>query len=79
MATHTVHYRRLAPLDAEWAKELAKRTLTRLYNEPPAWLANAHRRLDAAVFASYGWPADLADEAILARLLELNRNREPAG
>jgi hypothetical protein len=57
----TVHYPRLAPLDAECAKELAKRTLTNLYNARPAWLANAHRRLDEAVFAAYGWPADLRD------------------
>lgn len=52
--------------------------MTRLYNERPAWLANAHRRLDEAVFAAYGWPADLSDDAILANLLELNLAREPA-
>ena len=75
----TVHYRRLVPLDAECAPELAKRTLTNLYNERPAWLANAHRRLDEAVFAAYGWPADLTDDEILAKLLELNLAREPAG
>ena len=68
----TVHYRRLVPLDAGCAKELAKRTLTNLYNQRPAWLANAHRRLDEAVFAAYGWPPDLTDDEILARLLELN-------
>ena len=32
----------------------------------------AHRQLDAAVFAAYGWPPDLSDADILARLLELN-------
>ena len=39
------------------------------------WLDNAHRRLDAAVFAAYGWPATLSDEEILARLLALNLAR----
>lgn len=37
-----------------------------------------HRRLDEAVFAAYGWPADLTDDEILAKLLELNLGREPA-
>ena len=55
--------------------ELARRTLTRLYNERPTWLDLAHRKLDAAVFAAYGWPADLADEEVLARLLALNGER----
>jgi hypothetical protein len=48
-----------------------KRTLTNLYNARPDWLAAAHRRLDAAVFAAYGWPDDLSDEEILAQLLAL--------
>ena len=51
------------------------RTLTQLYNERPTWLDNAHRKLDAAVFAAYGWPADLSDDEILARLLALNLAR----
>ena len=51
------------------------RTLTQLYNERPTWLDNAHRKLDAAVFAAYGWPADLSDDDILARLLALNLAR----
>ena len=42
-------------------------------NERPAWLANAHARLDAAVAAAYGWPADLPDAEILERLLALNQ------
>jgi hypothetical protein len=58
--------------------ELARRTLTNLYNTRPTWLANAHATLDAAVFAAYGWPADLADDEILALLLTLNLEREPA-
>jgi type II restriction/modification system DNA methylase subunit YeeA len=56
-------------------KELAKRTLTNLYNQRPDWLNAAHKRLDAAVFAAYDWPGDLADEEILAQLLKLNFER----
>ncbi len=56
--------------------DLKKRTLTNLYNERPTWLANAHRKLDEAVFAAYGWPPDLADADVLARLLALNLERE---
>ncbi len=52
-----------------------KETLTKLYNKRPAWLANAHAVLDAAVAAAYGWPADLDDAAILERLLALNLQR----
>jgi hypothetical protein len=59
-------------------EELASRTLTNLYNERPTWLANAHAMLDAAVFAAYGWLADLADDEILGRVLALNLGREPA-
>ena len=52
-----------------------KRTLTNLYNQRPTWLDNAHKKLDAAVFAAYGWPVDLSDDEILARLLALNLER----
>jgi type II restriction/modification system DNA methylase subunit YeeA len=55
--------------------ELKKRTLTALYNDRPAWLDLAHRKLDRAVLAAYGWPEDLDDEAILERLLALNLER----
>jgi hypothetical protein len=62
-------------------KDLARRTLTNLYNERPAWLAQAHAALDAAVAAAYGWtdwtPA-LPDEEVLRRLLALNRERAGA-
>ena len=57
------------------AAERKKRTLTNLYNARPTWLADCHARLDAAVAAAYGWPADLSDEAILERLLALNREQ----
>jgi len=56
-------------------KALQKRTLTNLYNERPDWLDAAHKKLDAAVFDAYGWPHDLTDEEILARLLALNLER----
>ena len=35
----------------------------------------AHKKLDAAVAAAYGFPADLTDEGILERLLALNLER----
>jgi hypothetical protein len=57
---------------------LEKRTLTNLYNERPTWLEHVHLALDAAVFAAYGWPLDLASPEILERLLALNLEREPA-
>ena len=56
-------------------RELKGRTLTNLYNARPTWLDLAHRRLDAAVLAAYGWPADLGGEALLERLLALNLAR----
>lgn len=55
--------------------DLKKRTLTNLYNQRPTWLDNAHKKLDVAVFAAYGWPLDLSDDDILARLLALNLER----
>jgi type II restriction/modification system DNA methylase subunit YeeA len=57
------------------AAELKKRTLTNLYNQRPTWLDLAHKKLDRAVLDAYGWPHDIADEEILARLLALNLER----
>jgi hypothetical protein len=74
----TVRYPRLEPRDADCAAKLKKRTLTNLYNERPDWLDLAHKKLDAAVAAAYGWPADLSDEQILERLLALNLERAEA-
>ncbi|MEI7902739.1 MAG: DNA methyltransferase [bacterium] len=74
----TVLYPRLVPRDAECAAHLKERTLTKLYNARPTWLDLAHRKLDAAVAAAYGWPADLTDDAILERLLALNLERARA-
>ncbi len=58
---------------------LRRRTLTNLYNERPTWLDQAHRALDEAVFAAYGWPVDLTDDQLLAKLLDLNLSRPVAG
>jgi hypothetical protein len=44
-----------------------------------AELDPAHRRLDEAVFAAYGWQNDLSDEEILEKLLALNLARSKAG
>lgn len=55
--------------------DLKKRTLTNLYNTRPAWLDNAHKTLDKAVAAAYGWDdytPEMPDEIILGRLLLLN-------
>ncbi|NQW50222.1 MAG: class I SAM-dependent DNA methyltransferase, partial [Rhodospirillales bacterium] len=86
---------RLLPKDLASAEQLKKRTLTNLYNERPTWLAHAHRDLDRAVAAAYGWPEVLADRAqpenpdaadrkaaeeeILKRLFDLNQERAKAG
>jgi type II restriction/modification system DNA methylase subunit YeeA len=70
---------RIVPISPKAAVILKKRTLTNLYNERPAWLDNAHRELDAAVGAAYGWPADIGEEDALERLLELNREGAAAG
>lgn len=86
---------RILPKDLASAEQLKKRTLTNLYNERPTWLAHAHRDLDRAVAAAYGWPETLADRAqpenpdaadrksaeeeILKRLFDLNQERAKAG
>ncbi|MGF7210541.1 type II restriction/modification system DNA methylase subunit YeeA [Skermanella aerolata] len=62
-------------MDEKAAEILKKRTLTNLYNQRPAWLANAHGELDEAVAAAYGWPTDLSDDEVLERLLTLNLKR----
>ena len=76
---------RLVELRTKWINpegadetELKKRTLTNLYNQRPPWLAEAHRQLDMAVFAAYGWPDTIGDDEILARLLALNLERAAA-
>jgi len=71
----TVKYPRLVPQGDTEAEQLAKRTLTNLYNERPTWLDLAHRKLDEAVFAAYGWEPSMSDDEILAHLLALNQER----
>jgi hypothetical protein len=59
-------------------KELAKRTLTNLYNHRPGWLDTTHKQLDAAVANAYGWndyTPEMPDDEILRRLLALNLAR----
>lgn len=74
----TVRYPRLIPKDDTAAEQLAKRTLTNLYNERPTWLDLAHRKLDETVFAAYGWEPTLSDDEILTSLLALNQQRAAA-
>jgi hypothetical protein len=71
----TVKYPRIVPKDEQSAKELKKRTFTNLYNERPTWLDLAHKKLDAEVFAAYGWSPAMTDDELLAALLELNLQR----
>ncbi len=78
--------RRLVELRDGWLNppglepaDLAKRTLTNLYNQRPTWLANAHATLDNTVTRAYGW-ADLpSNEEVLGRLLSLNMGRRDRG
>ena len=69
---------RIVPVSPKAAAILKTRTLTNLYNERPTWLDNAHRDLDAAVAAAYEWPADIAEDEALERLLSLNVKRAAA-
>jgi restriction-modification enzyme MmeI-like protein len=71
----TVRYPRTVPKDETCATRLKKRTLTNLYNERPTWLDLAHKKLDEAVFAAYGWDPGISDEEILEKLLALNLER----
>jgi MmeI, DNA-methyltransferase domain/MmeI, helicase spacer domain/MmeI, N-terminal domain/MmeI, target recognition domain len=71
----TVRYPRRVAKDDDAKKQLAKRTLTNLYNQKPEWLQQAHRRLDGAVFAAYGWNPAMSDDDLLAALLKLNLER----
>ena len=66
------------PQDSVSPIQLKHRTLTNLYNDPPAWLELAHKSLDASVLAAYGWSPDLSDGEIVSRLLRLNLRREKA-
>ena len=74
----TVRWPRTVPKDPDCAASLSKRTLTNLYNQRPTWLALAHKKLDEAVFAAYGWDPGMSDEDLLAKLLALNLERAGA-
>jgi hypothetical protein len=69
---------RLIPKNEKAAATLRARKLTNLCitRGPPSgtWLDNLHRTLDD-VAAACGWPADLAADDVLARLLALNHAR----
>ena len=59
-------------------KDLLDRTLTKLYNQRPAWLDSAHKQLDLTVASAYGWDdytPNMPGEEILKRLLALNLAR----
>jgi hypothetical protein len=71
----TVRWPRTVPKDPDSAASLKKRTLTNLYNQRPAWLALAHKKLDEAIFAAYGWNPGISDEDLLEKLLALNLER----
>jgi hypothetical protein len=71
----TVRWPRVVPKDADCAASLKARTLTNLYNQRPAWLDLAHKKLDAAVFAAYGWDQGISDDDLLGKLLALNLER----
>ena len=69
----------LTPLENTPDEMIRKMTLTNVYNNNHRWLRSDHQKLDRAVFDAYGWsedPADLDDDTILERLLELNLSRE---
>jgi type II restriction/modification system DNA methylase subunit YeeA len=66
---------RILPKNEAAAAVLKQRTLTKLYNERPAWLDHAHRALDEAVAYAYSWKADMSDDLMLTKLLALNLER----
>jgi hypothetical protein len=70
-----VRWPRVVPKDPDCAGSLKGRTLTNLYNQRPTWLDLAHQKLDAAVFAAYGWDPTISDDDLLERLLALNLKR----
>ena len=74
---HAQREARLGP-SAIGSDDAAAGTITSLYNDPPTWLTITHDAIDEAVCAAYGWSAELTDDEILSRLLELNRQRAAA-
>ena len=74
----TGYPKRSVPRNADAATALKQRTLTKLYNARPPWLAYAHEVLDTAVAKAYGWTADISEDDALAALLALNLERSGA-
>ncbi len=56
--------------------DLKRRTMTKLYNERPAWLAQAHERIDRAVYGAYGWGYPMPADELLGELAALNAGAE---
>ena len=67
-AIGTVRYPRIVPKDEECAKQL-KRRASPTSTTAPTWLDLAHKKLDSAVFAAYGWDPAISDDDLLAALL----------
>ena len=54
----------------EAEEQLKTRTLTKLYNARPQWLAGAHAALDTAVASAYGWEPGISEDEALEHLLK---------
>lgn len=71
--TMTGMYNVLAKLRA--GEELSEREREINQQGLVSLLKQIHDELDAAVCRAYGWPADISEDDVLARLVELNRER----
>ena len=71
--TLTALYNVLAALRAGQPLSPAEREV--LHDGQVEVLRHLHGRLDAAVAAAYGWPADLSADAVVDRVVALNRER----
>ena len=69
--------RRPVPRNEAAARNLKQRTLTKLYNDRPQWLANAHAELDIAVANAYGWSSEITIDDALEKLMALNQGYTP--
>ena len=65
------------PRNEAAARNLKQRTLTKLYNDWPQWLANAHAELDIAVANAYGWSSEITIDDALEKLMALNQGYAP--
>jgi hypothetical protein len=69
----------VATLRVEHSSGFELPLLSSIIHAHPTWLDLAHKRLDEAVVAAYGWKSDLSDEEILEKLLALNLERSKHG